>query len=37
LFFRNLVALGACVVMFALFVTLGRALRFTITGPAFTF
>jgi putative oxidoreductase len=37
LFFRNVVAFGACVTMFALFVTLGHALRFAITGPAFTF
>ena len=37
LFFRNLIALGACLVMFALFVTLGHALRFAITGPAFSF
>jgi putative oxidoreductase len=37
LFFRNVVTLGACLVMFALFVTLGHALRFTITDPAFSF
>ena len=37
LFFRNLIALGACLAMFALFVTLGHALRYTITAPAFSF
>ena len=37
LFFRNLVAFGACLVMFALFVTLGHTLRYTITAPAITF
>ena len=37
LFFRNLITVGACLVMFALFATLGHALRFAITGPAITF
>jgi len=37
LFFRNVIAFGACMVMFALFVTLGHALRYTITAPAFSF
>jgi putative oxidoreductase len=37
LFFRNVVGFGACLALFALFVTLGHALRFTITAPAFHF
>jgi uncharacterized membrane protein YphA (DoxX/SURF4 family) len=37
LFFRNVITLGACLAMFALFVTLGHALRYTITTPAFSF
>ena len=37
LFGRNLIIVGACLVMFAFFTSAGDALRYTITGPAFTF
>jgi len=37
LFYRNLVILGAAVVFFGTFVTLGSELRFTITAPLFNF
>lgn len=33
LFYRNLIALGAALVFFGTFVTLGPELRFTITAP----
>ena len=36
-FYRNLVILGAAVVFFGTFVTLGSELRFTITAPLFNF
>jgi uncharacterized membrane protein YphA (DoxX/SURF4 family) len=35
LFGRNLIIVGACLVMFAVFASAGDALRYTITGPAF--
>jgi putative oxidoreductase len=35
LFGRNLIILGACLVMFGFFTAAGDALRYTITGPAF--
>ena len=35
LFGRNLIIVGACLVMFAFFTSAGDALRYTITGPAF--
>lgn len=37
LFYRNVIALGASLVMFGFFVALGPALRFTITAPLFKF
>ena len=37
LFYRNLVILGAAVVFFGTFVTLGSELRFAITAPLFDF
>jgi putative oxidoreductase len=37
LFYRNLVILGASLVFVGTFVTLGSELRFTITGPLFSF
>jgi putative oxidoreductase len=37
LFYRNLIALGAALVFFGTFVTLGPELRFTITAPFFDF
>jgi uncharacterized membrane protein YphA (DoxX/SURF4 family) len=37
LFYRNLVYLGASLVLFGTFVALGSELRFTITGPLFDF
>jgi len=37
LFYRNLVILGAAIVFFGTFVTLGSELRFTITAPLFEF
>ena len=37
LFYRNLIALGAALVLFGTFVTLGSELRFTITAPLFDF
>jgi hypothetical protein len=37
LFYRNLVILGAAVVFFGTFVTLGSELRFAITPPFFDF
>jgi putative oxidoreductase len=37
LFYRNVIALGAALVLFGTFVTLGSDLRFTITGPLFDF
>lgn len=36
LFYRNLVALGGSLVMFAAFVSVGEDLRFTLTPPFFT-
>jgi len=36
-FWRNMIGLGACAMMFAMFVALGHALRFTVTAPLFTF
>ena len=36
-FGRNVIIVGACLVMFAFFAAAGDALRYTITGPAFTF
>jgi putative oxidoreductase len=35
LFGRNVIIVGACLVMFAFFTSAGDALRYTITGPAF--
>ena len=37
LFYRNVVILGASLVFFGTFVTLGSDLRFAITAPSFTF
>jgi putative oxidoreductase len=37
LFYRNMIALGASLVMFGTFVSLGPELRFTITAPLFSF
>ena len=37
LFWRNVIGVGACAVMFGTFVALGPALRFTITRPLFNF
>jgi putative oxidoreductase len=37
LFYRNLVFVGASIVLFGTFVALGSDLRFTITGPLFDF
>jgi hypothetical protein len=31
------ISVGACLVFFAMFATVGDALRYTITGPAITF
>jgi putative oxidoreductase len=36
-FGRNIIILGACLVMFAFFVSFGHAVRFTITGPALSY
>ena len=36
-FYRNLIGIAACAVMFGTFVTLGSELRFSITGPLFQF
>ena len=36
-FGRNVIIVGACLVMFAFFAAAGDALRYTITGPAITF
>lgn len=36
-FWRNMIGLGACAMMFGTFVALGDALRFTITRPLFNF
>ena len=36
-FGRNVISVGACLVFFAMFATVGDALRYTITGPAFNF
>lgn len=36
-FYRNVLALGGSLVMFGLFVSVGPALRFTITAPLFSF
>ena len=36
-FYRNFVILGAPIVFFGTFVTLGSELRFSITGPLFHF
>jgi putative oxidoreductase len=35
LFGRNVIIVGACLVMFAFFTAVGDGLRYTITGPAF--
>lgn len=35
LFWRNMIALGASIAMFGMFVTLGEELRFTVTAPLF--
>jgi putative oxidoreductase len=37
LFYRNMIALGASLMMFGMFVTLGPELRFTITAPLLSF
>jgi uncharacterized membrane protein YphA (DoxX/SURF4 family) len=37
LFWRNMIALGGSIAMFGMFVTLGEALRFTVTTPLFNF
>lgn len=37
LFYRNLLTLGAALVFFGTFATLGSELRFTITDPFFDF
>lgn len=37
LFYRNVIALGAALVMFGFFAASGEGLRYTITGPLFTF
>jgi putative oxidoreductase len=37
LFWRNMIGIAACLVMFGTFAALGPALRFAITGPLFTF
>jgi uncharacterized membrane protein YphA (DoxX/SURF4 family) len=37
LFYRNLIALGAALVFFGTFATLGSELRFSITAPLFDF
>ncbi len=36
-FWRNMIGLAACAMMFGTFVALGPALRFTITAPLFNF
>jgi putative oxidoreductase len=36
-FGRNVIIVGACLVMFTFFAAAGDALRYTITGPAITF
>lgn len=36
-FFRNVIGVGACLIMFGTFVALGPDLRFTITPPLFRF
>ena len=37
LFWRNMIGLGACAFMFGTFVTLGPALRFSVTSALFNF
>lgn len=37
LFYRNMIALGASLMLFGMFVTLGPDLRFMITDPLFSF
>ncbi len=37
LFYRNFIGIGAWLIMFGTFATLGPALRYTITAPLFTF
>jgi putative oxidoreductase len=37
MFYRNVTALGASLVMFGMFATTGPALRFSITAPLFSF
>lgn len=37
LFYRNMIALGASLVMFGTFVSLGAELRFAVTGPLLSF
>jgi putative oxidoreductase len=36
-FFRNLIGIGAVLIMFGFFATVGDGLRYSITGPLFTF
>ena len=36
-FGRNVIIVGACLVIFAMFVSFGDAVRFTITGPALSY
>jgi hypothetical protein len=36
-FGRNVIIVGACLVMFAFFAAAGDALRYAVTSPAFTF
>jgi hypothetical protein len=37
LFFRNVITLGAVLMMFGFFASAGEGLRYTITGPLFSF
>ena len=37
LFWRNMIGLAACAMIFGTFVALGPALRFTVTAPMFSF
>ncbi|HEY3209551.1 MAG TPA: DoxX family protein [Actinomycetota bacterium] len=37
LFWRNVIGLGACAIMFGMFVALGPALRFSVTSALFDF
>jgi uncharacterized membrane protein YphA (DoxX/SURF4 family) len=36
-FGRNVIIVGACLIMFAFFAAAGESLRFAVTGPAITF